>query len=197
MGCGLAKGDGGMPDPFRCLSMPGFASGVGKCTVFARGAILLMIRVVMGLAGMLASADDKHAGVGLTVGACIAGVCARGVMSSLGWVTGPNDMSTSVAQSNVVQVVGGVVGSSPLSCELSASCIANAACKFTIAFQIPSGNSPDRVSFHSNSVRRSLASHCTTVLSDAGVLAQVGTVLGVVAIGFAMMGVCVAVPLCS
>ena len=196
-GCGLAKGDGGLPDPIGCLSVPGFASGVGKCAAFARGAISLVIGAVMGLAGVRASADDERAGVGLAMRARIAGVCAGGVTSPLGWVTGPNDASTSVAQSNVVRALGGVVGSSPLSCEVSASRIANAARKFTIAFRIPSGNGPDRVSFHSNSIRRSLASHCATVLSDAGVLAQMGTALGVVAVGFAMTGVCVAVPRCS
>ena len=177
--------------------MPGFASGMGNCAAFARGVISLVIGAVMGLAGVRASADDERAGVGLAMRARIAGVCAGGVTSPLGWVTGPNDALTSVAQLNVVRAVGGVVGSSPLSCEVSASRIANAARKFTIAFRIPSGNGPDRVSFHSNSIRRSLASHCATVLSDAGVLAQVGTALGVVAVGFAMTGVCVAVPRCS
>ena len=185
-----------MPDPIGCLSVPGFASGVGKCAAFARGAISLVIGAVMGLAGVRASADDERAGVGLAVGARIAGARAGGVTSPLGWVTGPNDASTSVAQSNVVRAVGGVVGSSPLSCEVSASCITNAVRKFTIASRIPSGNGPDRVSFHSNSIRRSLASHCATVLSDVGVLAHVGTALGVVAVGFAMTGVCVAVPRC-
>ena len=114
--------------------MPGFASGVGKCAAFARGAILLVIGAVMGLAGMCASANDGRASVGLAVGACIAGVHVGGVTSPLGWVTGPNDTSTSVAQSNVVRAVGGVVGSSPLSCEVSASRITNVACKFRIAF---------------------------------------------------------------
>ena len=133
-GCGLAKGNGGLPDPIGCLSVPGFASGVGKCAAFARGAISLVIGAVMGLAGVRASANDGRASVGLAVGARIAEVHAGGVTSPLGWVTGPNDASTSVAQSNVVRAVGGVVGSSPLSCEVSASRIANAARKFTIAF---------------------------------------------------------------
>ena len=196
-GCGLPKGNGGLPDPFGCLSVLGFASGVGKCAAFTQGAISLVIGAVMGLAGLRASANNELAGVGLAVGARIAGVRAGGVMSPLGWVTGPNDASTSVAQSNMVRAVGGVVGSSPHSCEASASRIVNAARKFTIAFRIPSGNGPDRVSFHLNSIRRSLASHCATVLSDAGVLAQVGTALGVAAVGFAMTGVCGAVPRCS
>jgi hypothetical protein len=79
----------------------------------------------------------------------------------------------------------------------SCSTLINTVHKFTIGFQILSGNGPDQVSFHSNSICRSLASHCATVLSDVGVLAQVGTALGVVAIGFAMTGVFVAVPQCS
>jgi hypothetical protein len=197
VGCGPAKGDEGLPDPFGHMSMPGFVSGVGKCAAFAQGAISLVIGVVMGLAGVHASENDERASVGLAVGACIAGVHAGGVTSPLGWVTGPNDASTSVAQSNMVWAVGGVVGSSPLSCEVSASRITNTVRKFTIASRIPSGNGPDQVSFHSNSIRRSLASHCATVLSDAGELAQVGKALGVAAIGFAMTGVCVAMPQCS
>ena len=55
---------------------------------------------------------------------------------------------------------------SPLSREASASRITNAARKFAIVFRIPSGNGPDRVSFHSNSICRSRVSHCATVLSD-------------------------------
>jgi len=60
-------------------------------------------------------------------------------------------------------------------CEVSASRITNTACKFVIPFRIPSGNSPDRVSFHSNSICRSLASHCATVLSAGDVFVYVGT----------------------
>jgi len=48
----------------------------------------------------------------------------------------------------------------------SASRITNAARKFAITFRIPLGNGPDRVSFHSHSICRSLASQCATVLSD-------------------------------
>jgi hypothetical protein len=48
----------------------------------------------------------------------------------------------------------------------SSSYIMNAVRKFAITFQIPSGNGPDWVSFHSNSIHRSLALHCVTVLSD-------------------------------
>ena len=196
LGCGLAEDDGGLPDHFGHQSAPGFASEVGECAEFAQGAVSCLIEAAMALGGVRASPDNGHVGVGLAVGARIAGVCVGGVTSPLGWVTGLNDALTSVAQSNVVWAVGGVVGSSPLFCEVSASHIANTVCKFTITFRIPSGNDPDWVSFHLNSIHRSLASHCTTVLSDAGVLAQVGTALGVVAIGFAMMGVCVAVPRC-
>ena len=53
-----------------------------------------------------------------------------------------------------------------LSREASASHITNAACTFVIAFQIPSGKGPDRVSFQSSSICRSRMSHCATVLSD-------------------------------
>ena len=67
-GCGLAKGDGALPDPFGCLSVPGFASGVGKCAAFVWGAISLVIGAVMGLVGVRASPDDERAGVGLAVG---------------------------------------------------------------------------------------------------------------------------------
>jgi hypothetical protein len=63
--------------------------------------------------------------------------------------------------------------------EASASRIANAAHKFPIAFQIPSGNGPDQVSFHSNSICRSLALHCATVLSAADVFIYVGTAIDV------------------
>lgn len=115
--------------------------------------------------GVRASPDDRHAGAGLAVGAHIVGVHAQGVMSLFGWVTGLNDVLTLVAQSNVVWAVGGVVGSSPLSCcEASASCIANAVCRFAIAFQILSGDGPDWIRFHLNSICRSLVFHCTTVL---------------------------------
>jgi hypothetical protein len=70
----------------------------------------------------------------------------------------------------VVAVLAGagmvvVVVSWVVSCEGSASRITNTARRFAMAFQIPSGNSPDRLSFHSNSICRSLASHCATVLS--------------------------------
>jgi hypothetical protein len=143
-----------------------FASGVGKCVAFARGAIALVIGAIGGLG---ASLGDVCMWAGLAVGVVVA---------------------------DGLHATGGVL-SSPLPCEASASRITNAARKFAIVFRIPSGNGPDRVSFHSNSIRRSLASHCATVLSDAGVLAQVGMVLGVAAVGFAMTGVCVAVPRCS
>jgi hypothetical protein len=53
-----------------------------------------------------------------------------------------------------------------LSCEASASRMTNAARKFAMAFRIPSGNGPDRFSFQSSSICRSLESHCATVLSD-------------------------------
>ena len=142
-GCGPAKGDGGSPDPFEYLSVPGFVSEVGECAEFARGAVSCLIEAAMVLGDMCASADDEHAGVGLEVGARIVGVRTGGVTSPLGWVAGPNDASTSVAQSNVVRAVGGVVGSSPLFGEVSASRIANAVRKFTIVFRIPSGNGPD------------------------------------------------------
>jgi hypothetical protein len=68
VGCGLAKGSRGLPNPFGCLSVPGFAREVGECTAFARGAVSPVIEVVMGLAGGRASVDDKRAGVGLAVG---------------------------------------------------------------------------------------------------------------------------------
>lgn len=70
-----------------------------------------------------------------------------------------------IAVTDVVLCVELPVGA-PLSCEASASHITNAACTFTIVFQILSGKGPDRVSFHSNSICRSLVSHCATVLSD-------------------------------
>jgi len=68
----------------------------------------------------------------------------------------------------VVEVVAGVAALTGVGvlCEASASRIANAARKFAIVFRILSGNGPDRFIFHSNSIRRSLASHCATVLSD-------------------------------
>ena len=156
--------------------MPGFVSEVGDCAEFARGAVSPVIEPVTVLGNVRASPDDEHAGVGFAVVACVVGVRARGVTLSFGWMTGPNELSTSVAQSNVVRAVVGVVGvgawldggvlSSPLSCEVSASRITNAARKFAIAFRIPSGNGPDRVSFQSSSIRRSRVSHCATVLSD-------------------------------
>jgi hypothetical protein len=59
----------------------------------------------------------------------------------------------------------------------STSHITNAARKFAIAFQIPSGNGPDRVSFHSHSICRSLASQCTTVLSDMVAVAVLESVV--------------------
>jgi hypothetical protein len=52
------------------------------------------------------------------------------------------------------------------SCKATASRTTNAARKLAMAFRIPSGKGPDRLSFHSNSIRRSLVSHCATVLSD-------------------------------
>ena len=69
-----------------------------------------------------------------------------------------------------------------VSCEGSASRITNAARKFAMAFRIPSGNGPDRLSFHSNSICRSLASHCATVLSIgyAGVDVVTATAAGLV-----------------
>ena len=175
-GCGPAKGDGGSPDPFGYLSMPGFVSEVGECAEFARGAVSCLIEAAMVLGDVRASPDDEHVGVGFAVAARVVGVRARGVVLPFGWMTRPNELSTSVAQSNVVRAVVGVVGvggwldggvlSSPLSCEVSASRITNAARKFAIAFRIPSGNGPDQVSFQSSSMRRSLVSHCATVLSD-------------------------------
>jgi hypothetical protein len=174
--------------------VPCFASGVGKCAAFAWGVISLVIGAVMGLAGVRASADDECVGVGFAVAARVVGVRARGVVLPFGWMTGPNELSTSVAQSNVVRAVFGVVGvgawldggvlSSPLSCEVSASRITNAARKFTIAFRIPSGNGPDRVSFQSSSIRRSRLSHCATVLSD------MADGRGCVAICWAIRAVC-------
>ena len=65
----------------------------------------------------------------------------------------------------VVVVIVGVVALAG-ACEASASRIANAARKFVIMLQIPSGNGPDWFNFHSNSIQRSLVSHCATVLSD-------------------------------
>ena len=156
--------------------MPGFASEAGECAEFVWGAVSALIEPVTVLGDVRASPDDEHAGVGFAVAAHVVGVCARGVTLSFGLMTGPNELSTSVAQSNVVRAVVGVVGvgawldggvlSSPLSCEASASRITSAARKFAIAFRTPSGNGPDRVSFQSSSMRRSLVSHCATVLSD-------------------------------
>ena len=86
--------------------------------------------------------------------------------------------SSSVSASNAagfvcagVVVVGVVVGVEVvvgvgIFCEASASRITNAARIFAIVFRILSGNGPDWFIFHSSSIRRSLASHCATVLSD-------------------------------
>jgi hypothetical protein len=86
--------------------------------------------------------------------------------------------SSSVSASNAagfvcagVVVVGVVVGVEVvvgvgIFCEASASRITNAARIFAIVFRILSGNGPDRFIFHSSSIRRSLASHCATVLRD-------------------------------
>jgi hypothetical protein len=50
-------------------------------------------------------------------------------------------------------------------CDASASCITNTVHKFAMAVRIPSGNGPDQLSFHSDSICRSLVLHCATVLS--------------------------------
>jgi len=70
-----------------------------------------------------------------------------------------------MAVMDVVLCVELLVGA-PLSCEASASRITNAVRTFVIVFRIPSGKGPDWVSFHSNSICRSLTSHCVNVLSD-------------------------------
>ena len=69
-----------------------------------------MIEVVPVLRGMHAPPDDGHVGVGLVVVAHVVGVRVWGVTLPFSWVTGPNEPSTSVVQSNVVWSVGGVAG---------------------------------------------------------------------------------------
>jgi hypothetical protein len=66
----------------------------------------------------------------------------------------------------VVVVVVAVLAGVGIFCEAPASRITNAARKFVIVLRIPSGKGPDRVSFQSSSICRSLASHCATMLSD-------------------------------
>ena len=125
MGCGLAKGDGGSPNPFGCPSVPGFESEVGKCAAFARGAVLPVIEAAvvlvdvrsglvntktslsdvvavsmrMGFAGMTGLSGEHGAGLELSKG-------DRGLVGrkSLTLGTGPIDSSMSVAQSNVMFV---------------------------------------------------------------------------------------------
>ena len=100
MGCGLVKGDGSSPDPFGCLSAPGFASEVGEHVAFARDAVSLVIGAVAvlgvqtGLTGAGASRGDIGT-VGQLMGA--GGVVGR---KSLTLGTGPIDSLISVAQSN-------------------------------------------------------------------------------------------------
>ena len=51
------------------MQFVGSAPGVGEYALFMWGAVLPMIKVVIGLAGINASSSDEHLGVGLTVGA--------------------------------------------------------------------------------------------------------------------------------
>ena len=68
MGGGLAKGDGGLPDLFGHLSVPGFVSDVGECAGFAWGAVSPVIKSVPVLGNVRASPDDERAGAWLAVG---------------------------------------------------------------------------------------------------------------------------------
>jgi hypothetical protein len=90
----------------------------------------------------------------------------EGVGVSAGVATGAVETEAAGMVVVVVVEVVVVVAAYAGACEASASRITNAARKFAIALRIPSGNGPDRFIFHSNSMRRSLASHCATVLSD-------------------------------
>jgi hypothetical protein len=69
---GLATGNGGSPDLFGCLSVLDLASDAG--TSIAQSAVSLVIGAAARLAGERASLGDACAGVGLAVGACVAGV---------------------------------------------------------------------------------------------------------------------------
>jgi hypothetical protein len=106
--CGLAKGNGGSPDPFEppiALCLPGKAGGRAP---FAWGAVALVIGAAACLVGMgtpLGGVGAETAGV-RSLGAPVAGVCGRmgcGHLvgrKSLALGTGPIDESISVAQSN-------------------------------------------------------------------------------------------------
>ena len=74
-----------------------------------------------------------------------------------------------------VSIVSSVISAS----SALASGTMSAACRFTRALQMFSGNGPDRVSFHSSSICRSLVSHCATVFSAVGAFVCVGTAVGV------------------
>jgi hypothetical protein len=106
---------------------------------------LLVLGAVIGaVAGLGTSLGDMCMCVGLTVGMCVVGT---------GALTSSTQLNSSVL-------------SSLLFCEASASRITNTAHKFVIVFQIPLGNGPNQFSFHSNTICRSLALHCMTMLSD-------------------------------
>ena len=132
-GCRLAKGDGGSPDPFGCLSVPDFESEMGKCAAFALGAIspvieaaVVLVDVRSGLANTKTSRNDMGAVELQSVGADsmrtsfeslteLSGEHDAGLglskgdrglvgQKSLALGTGPINSSVSVAQSNVTFV---------------------------------------------------------------------------------------------
>jgi hypothetical protein len=59
---------------WRCSSVLGLAGDVGRRASIARGAVSLVIGAAARLAGERALLGDACAGVGLAVGACVAGV---------------------------------------------------------------------------------------------------------------------------
>ena len=90
MGCGLAKGNGGLSNPFGRLSMPGSASGVGECAAFAWGAISPVIEAVVVLVGVrsgLMGAGASWGEIGAVGLLGRAAARARGATSQFGRVT--------------------------------------------------------------------------------------------------------------
>ena len=89
MGCGLAKGDGGLPDPFECPIVLGLASRVRECALLAQG---IMISTVAGLAMSLGDVCTRI-GFAVGMGTCWVLVLGARVLGVLGaaagcWVLG-------------------------------------------------------------------------------------------------------------
>ena len=135
-----------LPTPLASCSLPTACSSLFRCSiVVVVGFEFVVVVVVVRLA-------FDRAGTGVT--------CRTSLLRLR--------HSEVVVVSDITDVVLHVelpVGA-PISCEVSASRITNAARTFAIAFRIPSGKGPDRVNFQSSSICRSRMSHCATVLSD-------------------------------